>query len=112
MGTNKNRDELKFIKDSHIFARSFLLVCMFVFTYVLYVASIYMYTVKVCLKRPLKIDKRKVLKTNGSLMKVKRIAECSLGPFCNTFDLHYSIIGIESQFSVFLRVAVIHWFYC
>ena len=35
-----------------------------------------------------KTDKRKVLKTNGSLMKVESIAECSLGAFCNTFDLH------------------------
>ena len=35
------------------------------------------YTVKTCLKRPPKIDKTKVLKTNGSLMKVKSIAECS-----------------------------------
>ena len=35
-----------------------------------------------------KIDKTKVLKTNGSLMKVERITECSLGAFCNTFDLH------------------------
>ena len=35
-----------------------------------------------------KIDKTKVLKANGSLMKVKSIAECSLGAFCNTFDLH------------------------
>ena len=35
-----------------------------------------------------KIDKIKVFKTNGSLMKVKSIAECSLGAFCNTFDLH------------------------
>ena len=49
-----------------------------------------------CLKRPLKyrqnghsnIDKTKVLMTNGSLMKVESIAECSLGAFCNTFDLH------------------------
>ena len=40
------------------------------------------------LKRPLKIDKTKVLNTNGSLMKVEPIAECSLGAFCNTFDLH------------------------
>ena len=32
---------------------------------------------KVCLKRPLKIDKTKVLKTNGNLMKVESIAECS-----------------------------------
>ena len=43
---------------------------------------------KICLKMPLKIDKTKVLKTNGSLMKVESIAECSLGAFCNTFDLH------------------------
>ena len=35
-----------------------------------------------------KTDKTKVLKTNGSLMKVKSIAECSLGAFCNTFGLH------------------------
>ena len=35
-----------------------------------------------------KIDKTKILKTNGSLMTVDSIAECSLGAFCNTFDLH------------------------
>ena len=35
-----------------------------------------------------KIDKTKVLKTNGSLMKVESIGECSLGAFCNAFDLH------------------------
>ena len=35
-----------------------------------------------------KIDKTKFLQTNGSLMKVDSIAECSLGAFCNTFDLH------------------------
>ena len=35
-----------------------------------------------------KTDKTKVLKTNDSLMKVESIAECSLGAFCNTFDLH------------------------
>ena len=43
---------------------------------------------KTYLKQPLKIDKTIVLKTNGSLMKVESIAECSLGAFCNTFDLH------------------------
>ena len=43
---------------------------------------------KTCRKRPLKIDKTKVLKTNGSLMKVISIAECSFGAFCNVFDLH------------------------
>ena len=46
-----------------------------------------------------KTDKTKVLKTNGSLMKVESIAECSLGgAFCNTFDLHYAIIGLENQY--------------
>ena len=48
-----------------------------------------------------KIDKIKVLKANGSSIKVKSIAECSLGAFCNTFDLHYAIICIENQFLVF-----------
>ena len=33
---------------------------------------------KTCLKQQLKIDKTKVLKTNGSPMKVKSIAECSM----------------------------------
>ena len=32
---------------------------------------------KICLKRPLKIGKTKVLKTNGSLMKVESIVEFS-----------------------------------
>ena len=49
---------------------------------------IFFYTVKPVLSSHSKIDKTKVLKTNGSLMKVKSIAECSLGAFCNTFDLH------------------------
>ena len=40
-------------------------------------------TVKPVLNDHSKIDKIKVLKTNGSLMKVESIAE-----FCNTFDLH------------------------
>ena len=45
-------------------------------------------TVKPVLSGHSKIDKTKVLKTNGSLMKVKSIAECSQQAFCNTFDLH------------------------
>ena len=45
-------------------------------------------TVKSVLSGHSKIDKTKVLKTNGSLMKVESIAECSLGVFCNTFDLY------------------------
>ena len=45
--------------------------------------------------------------TNGSLMKVESSAECSKGgAFCNTFDLHQAIIGLENQFLVCLRVAV------
>ena len=47
------------------------------------------------------MDKIKVLKTNGSLMKVRSIAECSLGAFCNTFELHLVIIGLENQYLVF-----------
>ena len=34
------------------------------------------------------IDKTKSLMANGILMKVKSIAECSHGAFCNTFDLY------------------------
>ena len=45
-------------------------------------------TVKPVISGHSKIDETKVLKTNGSLMKVESIAECSLGAFCNTFDLH------------------------
>ena len=45
-------------------------------------------TVKPVLSSHSKIDKTNVSKTNGSLMKIKSIAECSLGAFCNTFDIH------------------------
>ena len=43
--------------------------------------------------------------TNGGLLKVESIA------FCNIFVLHLVIIGIENQFSLFLRVVVLHRFY-
>ena len=43
---------------------------------------------KTCLKRPLKNRQNNDLETIGSFMKVKSFAECSLGAFCNTFDLH------------------------
>ena len=58
---------------------------------------------KSCLKQPLKNRKNKGLKTNGSLMKVESVAECSLGAFCNTFDLHKAIIGLENQFWSFFK---------
>ena len=41
--------------------------------------------------RQLKNRQNKDLMPNGSLMKVESIAECSLGAFCNTFDLHLAI---------------------
>ena len=49
-----------------------------------------MVTVNPVLSEHSKIDKTKAFNTNGigSLMKVKGIAECSLGAFCNTFDLY------------------------
>ena len=43
---------------------------------------------KTCRKRSLRIDKTKISKTNGSLIKVEGIAECSLWALYNTFDLH------------------------
>ena len=45
-------------------------------------------TIKPVLSGHLKIDQTRVLMEKGSLMKVKSIAECSLGAFWNTFDLH------------------------
>ena len=52
--------------------------------------GIFFCTVKSVLSGHSKIDKTKFLKTNGtfSLMKFESIAECSLGAFCNTFDMH------------------------
>ena len=58
--------------------------------------SIITNTVKPVLSGHSKIDEAKVLKTNGSLMEVESIAECSLGAFCNTFDLHEAIIGLAN----------------
>ena len=55
-------------------------------------------TVKPVLSGHSIIDITKALKTNDSLMKVEIIAECSLGAFCNTFDMHLAIIGLELQF--------------
>ena len=66
---------------------------------------------KTCLKRSLKKWTKKVLTTNDSLMKVESIANCSLGAFCYTFYLHLAVIGLITQFSVLLRVAVLHGFY-
>ena len=48
----------------------------------------FQFTVKSVLSRHSKIDKTKILMTDGSLMKVESIADAPLGAFCNTFDLH------------------------
>ena len=56
---------------------------------------------KSCVELPLKKAKTKIFMTNGSLMKVENIVNAPLGTFCNTFDLHLAIIGLEKQFSVF-----------
>ena len=40
---------------------------------------------KTCLKQPLKKDKTKNLRADGSLMKVGSIAECSLGAYLQDF---------------------------
>ena len=39
---------------------------------------------KTCQNGHSKLDKIKVLKTNGSLMKVESVTECSFGAFCDT----------------------------
>ena len=45
-------------------------------------------TVKPVLSGHSNIDKTIVLNTDYHLMKVESIAECSLGAFCNTFELN------------------------
>ena len=67
---------------------------------------------KTCLKRPLKTDNTKILMTNGSLMKVESIAECSPWSILQYFDLHKAIIGLENQFVVYFGVAVLDSLYC
>ena len=50
-----------------------------------------------------KLDKTKLLKTDDISMPVESIAECSLEALCNTFDLHWTIIGLENQVLVFFE---------
>ena len=44
-------------------------------------------------------------------MKAESIAECCLGAFCNTFDLHWVIICLENQFWSSYLVAAKDRFY-
>ena len=84
-----------------------------------------MHTVKPVQNGHSKIDKTKILKTNGSLMQVKSIAECSKGLMkvksiaeCSLWSiLQYfwpasSYNSSKNKFLVFLRVIVLHRFYC
>ena len=47
-----------------------------------------------------------------SARRFKVLQNAPLGALCNTFNLHSAIIGLEKQFFVFLRVAIVHRFYC
>ena len=53
-----------------------------------------------------------ILMTNGSLMKVKSIAECSKGSILQYFWPALSDNRSWKPILVFLRVAVLHRFYC
>ena len=57
--------------------------------------QVFAHTVKPVLSSRSKIDRTKVLKTNGSSMKVESNAKYSLGAFCNTFDLHLAPICLN-----------------
>ena len=51
--------------------------------------------------------------TNGSLMKVESIAECSTWSILQYFWPALSDkFSLENQFLAFLRMAVLHRFYC
>ena len=54
-------------------------------------------TAKPVLSSHSKIDKTRILMTNGSLMKVESIGECSPWNILNAFDLHQAIIDLENQ---------------
>ena len=49
--------------------------------------SKYMYS-KTCVNVHSKLDKSKILMTNGSLFKIKILQNAPLGSLSNTFDLH------------------------
>ena len=55
------------------------------------------YTVKTVQNGHSNTYKTKILTTIGSLMK----AESITGLCCNTFDLHYAIIGLETNLGLF-----------
>ena len=58
-------------------------------------------TIKPVLSGHTNIDKTKVLKTNGSLIKVESIVECSLGAFCNTLTCIKRQWVLKTNFCLF-----------
>ena len=70
------------------------------------------FTVKPVLSGYSKIDKTKILMTNGGLMKVESIAECSPWSILQYFWSASSDNWSWKPFLVFSRVTVLHRFYC
>ena len=64
-------------------------------------------SVKPVLSGHSKIDQTKALKTDGSLIQVESIAECSRGAFCNTLEMHQAKIGLKTQFLIFFELPVL-----
>ena len=66
---------------------------------------------KTCLKKTLKIDKTKILMTNGSLMKVKSITKCSLTALRDNWSSFLS--GCLRQVLLFIQHSIyIYAFKC
>ena len=61
---------------------------------------------KTCVKRSLKEY------TKERRMVAKFMSKVLQNAFCNAFGLHKAITSLETQFLVFLRVAVLHRVYC
>ena len=69
-------------------------------------------SVLICVQTVCKDDQQTAKVAASKRWRLKVLQNAPLGAFCNTFDLHKAIIGLENQFMVFLRVAVLHRFYC
>ena len=98
--TNDNLLKIPPFSKSHVKSKTLIKYLRSIVSVYFIIILCHRNTVKPVLSGHAKIDKTKVSKTNGSLMKVESIAECSLGAFCNTFDLHNAIIGLETNFGL------------
>ena len=76
------------------------------------VTPLFAFYSKTCLKWPIKNRQNKGLKDNGCLMESKVWQNAPLGAFCNTFDMHKTIIRIESQFLAFFLSGCLRQVYC